>query len=109
MSSWYEVKSNSTGTFRFRLRCPEGKMLIESCAYDSEEDAVSAIKSMNQACASPDRYKRFIHSSGKNYFSLKDKTNKEIIVSHLYDSEATREHAMDLIGQMGQSKEIKFT
>jgi uncharacterized protein YegP (UPF0339 family) len=84
-------------------------MLIESPAYDSKDDAVSAIESMSQVCASPDRYKRFIHSSGKNYFSLKDKANKEIIVSHLYDSEATRDRAMEFIAQMGQSKEVKFT
>ncbi|SDI26974.1 Uncharacterized conserved protein YegP, UPF0339 family [Pseudomonas delhiensis] len=108
MSSWYEVKANSTGTFRFRLRCPEGRMLIESSAYDSKNDAVGAIERMSQVCASPDRYKRVIHSSGKNYFSLKDKANEEIITSHLYDSERARDQAMELIAQMGQSKEVKF-
>ncbi|MGF6695356.1 YegP family protein [Pseudomonas sp. D(2018)] len=108
MSSWYEVKANSTGTFRFRLRCPEGKMLIESSTYESKNEAISAIELMSKVCANPDRYKRFIHSSGKNYFSLKDKANKEIIASHLYDSEATRDKAMEFIAQMGQSKEVKF-
>lgn len=55
-----------------------------------------------------DRYKRFMHSCGKNYFSLRDKFNKEILVSHLYDSEASRDKAMERIAEMGKSKEIKF-
>ncbi|MCY1561641.1 hypothetical protein D9M68_989290 [compost metagenome] len=50
---------------------------------------------------------RRIDSSGKNYFKLRA-ANKEVIArSHLYDSEPTRDAAIETIMRVGVTQQVK--
>ncbi|MFP3520602.1 DUF1508 domain-containing protein, partial [Pseudomonas sp. SIMBA_077] len=57
-------------------------------------------------CASPERYVKKISSGGKPFFKLK--SGKEVIlVSHLYDSEATLESAISAIASAGTTERVE--
>jgi uncharacterized protein YegP (UPF0339 family) len=107
MPGWYEVKKLNSGTHRFLLKSTASGTLLESRAYESLDQAQQAISSLRNCCATPERFKRHMASGGKNYFSLRDTSGAEFLQSKLYDSEAARDHAIELIAQAGLSHELR--
>ncbi|MFU7349428.1 YegP family protein [Pseudomonas paraeruginosa] len=64
MSSWYELKANTSGTFRFRLKSGDGSTLLESGLYDDRETVERAIGEFRRHCGQEERYQKLIHSGG---------------------------------------------
>lgn len=107
MPGWYEVKKLNSGTHRFLLKTTASGTLLESRAYENMEQAQHAMGLLRDCCATPERFKRHMASGGKNYFSLRDKSGAEFLQSKLYDSEAARDHAIELIATAGVSSELR--
>ncbi|MFU5002039.1 YegP family protein [Pseudomonas paraeruginosa] len=107
MGSWYELKANTSGTFRFRLKSGDGSTLLESGLYDDRETVERAIGEFRRHCGQEERYQKLIHSGGKNYFVLRGAEKEVLVTSHLYDSEAARREAISLIAEVGQTTLVK--
>ncbi|MFV3307453.1 DUF1508 domain-containing protein [Pseudomonas sp. NY15181] len=107
MPGWYEIKELNSGNRRFLLKTTAHGTLLESGYYPSQEAAEHAINSLRGCCGSPERFKRQMASSGKNFFVIRDNTGAELLKSKLYDSEATRDQAIATIAQAGLSNELR--
>ncbi|HEQ0195580.1 MULTISPECIES: DUF1508 domain-containing protein [Pseudomonas] len=107
MSSWYELKTNTSGTFRFRLKSRDGSTLLESGLYQDREAVEKAVVEFRRHCGQEERYQKLIHSGGKNYFVLRGAEKEALITSHLYDSEVARREAIAVIAEVGQTTLVK--
>ncbi|MDT4881568.1 hypothetical protein FQZ97_1174380 [compost metagenome] len=106
MSGWFELKKSSSGTWRVRLKTAEAT-LLDKGLFDDRAAAEASIALFRENCVHAERYVRRIDSSGKNYFKLRA-ANKEVIArSHLYDSEPTRDAAIETIMRVGVTQQVK--
>ncbi|SDZ52414.1 DUF1508 domain-containing protein [Pseudomonas sp. NFIX28] len=107
MSGWFELKQNGGGGFRFLLKSRDAQAMLQSGRYPCRDSAEAAIALFRNHCASPGSYEKRMSPGGKSYFNLK--AGKEVIlVSHLYDSEPTRESAIEAIMQAGTSPRVEL-
>ncbi|EPL10572.1 YegP family protein [Pseudomonas sp. TH05] len=107
MSAWFELKQYDSGECRFLLKSKEAKTLLQSNRYPCRDTAEAAIALFRRHCASAERYVRKISQGGKSYFKLK--AGQEVIIaSHLYDSEPTREIAIEAIMAAGTTPHIEL-
>jgi uncharacterized protein YegP (UPF0339 family) len=107
MSGWFELRKNSGGTWRLRLKAADAQTLLDTGVYPDRGAAESAIASFRENCAHEERYVRRIDSSGKNYFKLRCARKEIIARSHLYDSESTLQRAIETIMRVGQTQVVK--
>jgi len=107
MSGWYELKNYSNGTCRFYLYSRDGQRLLQSAVYPDSVSAEQTIEAIQNRCGTVERFKKGIHSGGKNYFVLRGAGNTELLTSHLYDSESALERAISLISSVAQTGELK--
>ncbi|AIC21050.1 MULTISPECIES: YegP family protein [Pseudomonas] len=107
MSGWFELKQYGSGGFRFLLKSKDAQTMLQSDRYPCRESVEAAIALLRKHCTSPGSYEKKIAPGGKSYFNLK--AGKEVIlVSHLYDSEPTRESAIEAIMQAGTSTRVEL-
>ncbi|WP_044872876.1 YegP family protein [Pseudomonas sp. LFM046] len=107
MSGWFELRKNTAGTWRLRLKAADAQTLLDTGIYESRAAAEEAIVLFRENSRHDERYTRRIDSSGKNYFKLRA-ANKEIIArSHLYDSEQALERAIETISRVGGTQQVK--
>ncbi|MDH4557332.1 DUF1508 domain-containing protein [Pseudomonas sp. BN417] len=107
MSSWFELRKNTAGTWRLRLKAADAQTLLDTGVYENRGAAEEAMVLFRENCMHEERYARRIDSSGKNYFKLRA-ANKEVIArSHLYDSESTLEKAIETIMRVGATQQVK--
>ncbi|AJO79506.1 YegP family protein [Pseudomonas sp. MRSN 12121] len=107
MSGWFELKQYGSGAFRFLLKSRDAQTMLQSDRYPCRDSAEAAIALFRTHCASANHYEKKIAPGGKSYFNLK--AGKEVIlVSHLYDSEPTRESAIEAIMQAGTSERVEL-
>ncbi|AAY93193.1 DUF1508 domain-containing protein [Pseudomonas protegens] len=106
MSAWFELKQYGSGACRFLLKTKEAQTMLQSDRYPCRDSAEAALGLFRAHCASPERYVKKISSGGKPFFKLK--SGKEVIlVSHLYDSEATLESAISAIASAGTTERVE--
>jgi len=107
MSGWFELKQYGSGEYRFLLKSRDAQTLLQSGRYPCRNSVDAAIALFRTNCVSADRYEKKIAPGGKPYFNLK--AGKEVVlVSHLYDSEPTRESAIEAIMQAGTSTRVEL-
>ncbi|MCO6058803.1 YegP family protein [Pseudomonas sp. MOB-449] len=107
MSGWFELRKNSSGTWRLRLKAADAQTLLDSGVYESRSRAEEAIALFRENCVHGERYVQRIDSSGKNYFKLRA-ANKDVIVrSHLYDSESSLQQGIETIMRVGATLQVR--
>ncbi|MDH4567422.1 DUF1508 domain-containing protein [Pseudomonas sp. BN414] len=107
MSGWFELRKNTGGTWRLRLKAADAQTLLDTGNHEDRGTAEEAIARFRENCVHEERFVRRIDSSGKNYFKLRA-ANKEVIVrSHLYDSEHALERAIETIMRVGTTRMVK--
>ena len=107
MSGWYELRKNSSGTWRLRLKAADARTLLDSGVYQDRAAAEDAMALMHENCTREERFVRRIDSSGKNYFKLRAANQEVIVRSHLYDSEIALRHAIETIMRVGTTQQVK--
>ncbi|MGE7959575.1 DUF1508 domain-containing protein [Pseudomonas sp. NPDC089530] len=107
MSGWFELKQYGGGACRFLLKSKDAQTMLQSGRYPCRDSAEAAIALFRSHCTSASHYEKKMAPGGKSYFNLK--AGKEVIlVSHLYDSEPTRESAIETIMQAGTSMRVEL-
>ncbi|WP_375738848.1 YegP family protein [Pseudomonas boanensis] len=107
MSGWFELRKNSGGTWRVRLKAADAQTLLDSGLYPDRTAAEEAIALFRDNCVHQERYQRRMDSGGKSYFHLRAANKETISVSHLYDSEPTLELAIETIMRVGATQLVK--
>ncbi|WP_256674588.1 YegP family protein [Pseudomonas sp. LD120] len=80
--------------------------MLQSDRFPCRDSAEAALGLFRAHCASTERYVKKISSGGKPFFKLK--AGKEVIlVSHLYDSEATLDNAISAIAAAGTTERVE--
>ncbi|KAF0865750.1 DUF1508 domain-containing protein [Pseudomonas sp. LD120] len=106
MSAWFELKQYGSGACRFLLKTKEAQTMLQSDRFPCRDSAEAALGLFRAHCASTERYVKKISSGGKPFFKLK--AGKEVIlVSHLYDSEATLDNAISAIAAAGTTERVE--
>lgn len=107
MSGWFELRKNTSGTWRLRLKAADAQTLLDTGVYEDRAAAEEAMALFRENCIKEERYVRRIDTGGKNYFKLRA-ANKDIIArSHLYDSEPTLDEAIETIMRVGATQQVK--
>ncbi|MDG9779951.1 YegP family protein [Metapseudomonas otitidis] len=106
MPGFFELKKYGSGEYRFRLKTREAQVMVESGRYPCRDSAEKAIALFRTHCVNSDRFERRMSSGGKNYFRLKG-AGEVILESHLYDSEPTREAAIEAIMRVGVTPHLE--
>lgn len=107
MSGWFELRKNTGGTWRLRLKAADAQTLLDTGIHEDRGSAEKAMVRFRENCVHEERFVRRIDSSGKNYFKLRA-DNKDVIVrSHLYDSEHALQRAIEIIMKVGTTLIVK--
>ncbi|MGF6693893.1 uncharacterized protein YegP (UPF0339 family) [Metapseudomonas resinovorans] len=107
MSGWFELRKNTGGTWRLRLKAADAQTLLDTGVYEDRGVAEATMALFRENCVHEERFVRRIDSSGKNYFKLRA-DNKDIIArSHLYDSEHALQRAIETIMRVGATQMVK--
>lgn len=107
MSGWFELRKNSGGTWRMRLRAADAHTLLDAGVYDDRGAAEAAVAQFRENCVHGERFQRRISSCGKNYFKLRTPSRDIIVRSHLYDSELALDKAIETIMRVGATQVVK--
>jgi uncharacterized protein YegP (UPF0339 family) len=107
MSGWFELRKNSGGTWRLRLKAADAQTLLDTGIYESRGAAEEAMVRFRENCVHEERYLQRMDSGGKNYFKLRTASKEIIARSHLYDSEPILQHAIETIMRVGATLQVK--
>ena len=107
MEGVFEVYMDSKGEHRFRLKAPNGEIILASEGYTSKAGSMNGIKSVKENCVVPERFESFEDTAGKYRFRLKAANYEIIGVSEAYESETNRNNGIDSVTQWAPSAEIK--
>ncbi len=88
MSGVYEVYSDAKGEQRFRLKAPNGEILLASEGYTTKDACLSGINSVKKNSALDERFDTYQDAAGKHRFRLKAANDQIIGAGEAYESEA---------------------
>ncbi|MDT4855833.1 hypothetical protein FQZ97_902020 [compost metagenome] len=107
MSGWFELRKNSGGTWRLRLKAADAHTLLDGGLYPDRQAAEKAMTLFRENCVHAERYLQRMDSGGKNYFKLRTASKEIIARSHLYDSEPILQQAIETIMRVGATPQVK--
>jgi uncharacterized protein YegP (UPF0339 family) len=95
MSAYYELLRVEPSRFRFRLRAPDGEILLTGEPYNLKREAIAAIEACRISGPLERRYERTTTSAGEYGFVLRGRTSG-ILLGHspAFDTEQERERAL---------------
>ena len=90
----YEIRKEKENTYRFLLKTMQGRTLLNSIGFKSEEEARESLRNLKPATERSMRVERKTNYNGKFLFNLRDKQGKVIGKSGLFSSEAGMENGI---------------
>lgn len=97
MPGKFEVYTDKSGGFRFRLKATNGQIILSSQGYKSKSGCMNGIESVKKNSASVDNFSKSDTKSGKFAFNLLA-ANKQIIgTSQQYKGEASRDKGINSV------------
>lgn len=106
MSGKYEIFSDKSEKFHFRLKAGNGEIILASQAYSSKSAAHNGIESVQKNSADDERYERLTAKDGSPYFNLKAANQQIIGHSEMYKSTASRDNGIDSVKKNGSTDKI---
>lgn len=94
MAAKFELYSDNSGEFRFRLKAGNGENILASEGYKQKAGAENGIASVKANASSDARYERKETSAGKFMFNLTATNGQVIGTSQSYASEASRDNGI---------------
>lgn len=107
MAGWYELNASEKGQFTFALKAGNGEQILRSEQYESKSAAQNGIASVQQNCASDERYDRKDAKDGRFFFNLKAANHQVIGTSQMYTSASSRDAGIESVKTNGSTKTIK--
>ena len=90
----YELKTDSSGQFRFNLKAGNGEIILSSEAYTEKTSALAGIDSVRANGPTDSNYERKTSTSDQPYFVLKAQNGQVIGRSEMYSSAAARDNGI---------------
>ena len=107
MSGVYEVYADAKGEQRFRLKAPNGEIILASEGYTSKDACMNGINSVKENSALDERYESYEDAAGKHRFRLKAANHQIIGVGEAYESEASLKSGIESVKRWAPGAEVK--
>jgi hypothetical protein len=113
-SSWpksagvFEVYQDKNNNFRFRLRRPDGGIVLSSDAYKSKQSCLNAINKVRIYALHDSLFERKITKSGRFRFDLKAKNHHVIARSPAFETAARRDSALSIVRKKASELEVEL-
>lgn len=99
MPGKFEIKTGSTGKFRFNLKATNGQIVLTSESYDSRKGAEGGIASVRKNAGNDGRFERKTAKDGSSYFVLKAANGEPLGKSEMYKTKASMENGIASVGK----------
>lgn len=107
MSAKYEIfRSTSNNQYYFRLKAPNGEIILSSEGYVQKNGAQNGIASCQQHSPHDRFYSKLTASNGSPYFVLRAANNQVIGNSQMYSSAYARDQGIESVKTNGSTKLI---
>ena len=106
MPGTFEVKKTKDGQTFFRLKAPNGQIILASEMYNAKESALNGIESVRKNAPITERYEKLTAKNGKFYFTLKAANSQVIGNSEMYESETSRNDGIDSVMKNAPDAEL---
>ena len=107
MSGVFEVYTDAKGEQRFRLKAPNGEIILASEGYTTKAACMNGIESVKENSALDARFEAYQDAAEKHRFRLKAANNQIIGVGEAYESEANLKNGIESVKQWAPGAEIK--
>lgn len=97
MAGKFELYTDKSGEFRFRLLAGNGQNILASEGYKTKSACENGIDSVKANAPFDERYERKETSSGKYMFNLKAANHQVIGTSQTYTSESGRDNGIESV------------
>lgn len=97
MAGKFELYTDKSGEFRFRLLAGNGQIILASEGYKTKPACENGIDSVKANAPLDERYERKETSSGKYMFNLKAANHQIIGTSQTYTSESGRDNGIESV------------
>lgn len=97
MAGKFELYTDKSGEFRFRLLAGNGQIILASEGYKTKPACENGIDSVKVNAPLDERYERKETSSGKYMFNLKAANHQVIGTSQTYTSESGRDNGIESV------------
>ena len=107
MSGVFEVYTDAKGEQRFRLKAPNGEIILASEGYTTKAACMNGIESVKENSALDMRFEEYQDATEKHRFRLKVANNQIIGIGEAYESEANLKNGIKSVKQWASGAEIK--
>jgi uncharacterized protein YegP (UPF0339 family) len=107
MSGVYEVYTDAKGEQRFRLKAPNGEIILASEGYTTKDACLNGINSVKENSALDERFESYQDAAGKHRFRLKAANYQIIGVGEAYESEANLKSGIESVKRWAPGAEVK--
>ena len=106
MSGVYEVYTDAKGEQRFRLKAPNGEIILASEGYTTKAACMNGIESVRKNSALDERFEAYQDAAEKHRFRLKAANNQIIGVGEAYESETNLKNGIESVKRWAHGAEI---
>ena len=93
----FEIYTNKSGEFRFRLKASNGQTILASEGYTTKAARDSGIESVRKNSQDEKRFVNGVSKSDQPYFNLTATNGQVIGKSEMYNSEASRDNGIESV------------
>ena len=93
----FEMYTDKSGSFRFRLRARNGQIILSSEGYTSKAGCKNGIESVKKNAALDERFQRETSANGKHYFVLIAGNKEPIGQSQMYQRPQSRDKGIQSV------------
>ena len=97
MAAKFELYSDKSGEFRFRLKAGNGENILASEGYKAKSSAENGIESVKKNASDDARYEKKETASGKHMFNLKSTNGQVVGTSQSYESASGRDNGIESV------------
>ena len=97
MAGKFEVYTDNSGEFRFRLKAGNGENILASEGYKAKSGCENGIESVKKNASVAEHYEIKENAGGKFYFVLKAGNHEVIGISQAYTSKGSAESGIESV------------
>ncbi|MAT35622.1 MAG: hypothetical protein CMK06_10885 [Ponticaulis sp.] len=106
MAAKFELYTDKSGEFRFRLKAGNGENILASEGYKAKASAMNGIESVKTNSADEARFEKKETASGKYMFNLKSTNGQVVGTSQSYESASGRDNGIQSVMKNAPGAEV---
>jgi uncharacterized protein YegP (UPF0339 family) len=107
MSGVFEVYKDQKGEYRFRLKAPNGQIILQSEGYTSKAASMNGVESVKENAPKAERFETSIDKGGKHRFKLLAANRQTIGTSEGYESETNMRGGIESVSRWAPKAQVK--